>query len=134
LRLALPAVLAVAAVAILTSAMVAEDTQGRAAASSAWVTAQAAEVRVRQGAMATFRYRIASSARARPDVELRVGSGRAGVTMTVHLGRRAVGVPLAQRLPLALSPGTYVWWVALTDHGGRVSSTSAAGLLIVTGP
>ena len=132
LSLALPAVLAVAAGAILSSAMPAESTQGRAAASMASVTVQAAAVRVRQGAEATFRYRVASSRRASPDVELRVGSGRAGMTMTVHLGRRAAGVSLAQRLRIALSPGTYVWWVALTDNGGRVGSTSAAGLLIVT--
>jgi hypothetical protein len=61
-------------------------------------------------------------------VELRIGRAVTGNVVTVHLGTRATGRTLTERLAVGLAPGRYVWMVVAADDGAACSA-SAAGLI-----
>jgi hypothetical protein len=127
-----PALVVVALAAAAIAAVAVENPVVEAGAQRLTTSAMA-DVTVRQGRTATFRYSMHGGGAAGSDVELSVGSAATGRVMTVHLGRQPVDVQLDQSLRIGLDPGRYVWSVEATDSLGDVRSTSSVAVLTVIG-
>jgi len=91
-----------------------------------------ADLSVRQGRRASFRYEVSDASRsAAADVEIVVQSPTRGAVMTVHLGSRRTNTVLVERLAIGLAPGRYVWLVRASIGARRTSASAAAGSLTV---
>ena len=92
-------------------------------------TAASATLRVRRGAMASFKGRVADSVAPTCSVRLQIRRGTK-VVKTVNLGAKAPG-PVAVRLRCRLVRGKYSYRFLATDPAGNVQSAATARTLTV---